>query len=168
MPTRLHTFSFSAALISFAVSPLAQAKTVLIGSNSADGFTIGMTKKQLERTRKDVTFGEDLGEGCLMGEVKNKPLTLMIENNALARIYFNDPSYVTSKGLHFGSTEKSVKAAYGKALKIETHHYDDAGHYLTLPAAAKGIFMRFETDGKLVNNFSIGNKQAIEYVEGCL
>ena len=144
-------------------------KTIEIGESEVDGFKIGMTKTQIDRARKDVKYGEDInGDGeCIQAEVKNRPITLMLEKNILTRIYFHKSNYVTSKKIHLGSSEKAAIAAYGKALKVETHHYDELGHYLTLQGK-NGVALRFETDGKLINGFSIGTKSAIELVEGCL
>ena len=145
------------------------AKTMIIGDAEADGFKIGMTKAKIDRARKDVKYGEDInGDGaCIQAEVKNQPITLMLEKNVLTRIYFNGPTYATGKNIHIGSPEKAAIAAYGKALIVETHHYDEQGHYLTL-LGKKGIALRFETDGKVINGITIGTKAAIEYVEGCL
>ena len=142
-------------------------KTVVVGSSAAGGFKIGMTKAQIKLTRKPVIYGEDVNGGCVEARVKNQPITLMLENNIVTRIYLTDPSYITAKRIHLGSTEQSAIAAYGTPLKIEPHHYDQNGHYLTL-FDRKGFGLRFETDGKVITTFSIGKKPAIEYVEGCL
>ena len=148
---------------------MAATKTIVIGDAEVDGFKIGMSKTQIDRTRKDVKYGEDINGdgGCIQAEVKNRPFTLMLEKSILTRIYFHKSNYVTSKKIHLGSSEKAAIAAYGKALKVETHHYDELGHYLTLQGK-NGMALRFETDGKLINGLSIGTKTAIELVEGCL
>lgn len=148
---------------------LAANKTTIIGNAGVDGFKIGMTKAQIDHTRTDVKYGEDVNGGgeCIMAAVKNKPITLMLEKGLLTRIYFDDPSYATPKKIHIGSTEKQALNAYGKALTVEGHKYDETGHYLTLQSK-QGIATRFETDGKVITSFSIGTKDAIELVEGCL
>lgn len=161
--------AFCGAILLAPSIALAANKTTIIGNAEVDGFKIGMTKAQIDRTRKDLKYGEDINGGgaCIMAEVNNKPITLMLEKGVLTRIYFNDPTYATSKKIHIGSSEKQALAAYGKSLKVEHHKYDENGHYLTLQSK-QGIATRFETDSKVVNSISIGTKTAIEYVEGCL
>ena len=89
------------------------------------------------------------------------------ERGVLTRIYFNDATYATPKNIHIGSTEKPALTAYGKAIKVEIHKYNQNGHYLKR-LGRNGIVLRFETNGKLIISLSIETISAIEYAEGCL
>ncbi len=166
---RTAQMAFCGAILLTPSIALAANNTTIIGNAKVDGFKIGMTKAQIDLTRKDVKYGEDVNGGgeCILAEVKNKPITLMLEKGVLTRIYFYDQTYATSKKIHVGSSEKQALAAYGKALTVEGHKYVETGHYLTLQSK-QGIATRFETDGKVITSLSIGTKDAIELVEGCL
>lgn len=161
--------AFYGAILLAPCVAVASGNTKIIGYAEADGFKIGMTKAQIDRTRKDVRYGEDINSGgeCIIASVKNKPINLMLEKGVLTRIYFNDATYATPKNIHIGSTEKQALTAYGKAIKVEIHKYNQNGHYLTR-LGRNGIVLRFETNGKLISGLSIGTISAIEYVEGCL
>ena len=117
-PSRVTLAAVCCAIFLAPSSAMTAAKTIIIGEAEADRFKIGMIKAQIDRARKDVKYGDDInGDGaCIQAEVKNQPITLMLEKNVLTRIYFND--YTIAKNIHIGSLEKAAIAAYGKALKV--------------------------------------------------
>jgi hypothetical protein len=166
---KLWKFGFIALLLTSS-SVSANEQSIVIDKSGVDGITIGMPKKEIDRTRSDITYGgkdvEEYTEGCIEGSVKNKGLEILIEEGLVTRIYIYNSRYVTDKGIKVGSTEQEAIAAYGKLLKSEPHKYDEKGHYLSVIDKNGKGFM-FETDGKKIKEVSIGKLPSLEYVEGC-
>lgn len=77
---------------------------------------------------------------------------------------YGESTYQLESGLGIGATEEDVFEAYPEA-EAEAHTYDEEGQYLTVQDGEFGI--RFETDGTLVEQISVGGYQAIQYSEGC-
>jgi hypothetical protein len=70
----------------------------------------------------------------------------------------------TREGIHVGSSEAELLAAYGSRLTREENPYDGVDYYVwTRPD--RGI--KFAASNGMVKGISSGSK-AIEYVEGCL
>jgi len=98
-----------------------------------------------------------------------KGVFLMVEDGRVTRIGLGEGATVrTDKGLGVGSTERQVRAAYGSALKVEAHAYEDApAHYLTFKDRKSGRGIKYSTDAKgIVNEIDAGGA-SIEYIEGC-
>jgi len=103
-------------------------------------------------------------------------INYMIKDGHIARIDVGDAAHErsiikTAEGVGLGSTERAVKKAYGRALKVEPHPYGDGDpdgwHYLVIdePGHKRGII--FETDGRKVTSFRAGEYPALGYIEGC-
>ena len=70
--------------------------------------------------------------------------------------------------MHVGSLVTEVKQRFGRRLVDEPHHYSGPeDRYLTL-ALTPEVAVRFETSGTKVDNFYVGYKPQVQYVEGCL
>lgn len=78
-------------------------------------------------------------------------------------------SYIGSRpnteGIHVGSPEPDVRAAYGTALEETPHVYVPGGHYLRYTNG--GFAYVFETDGSVVTAIHAGDPDVVGYVEGC-
>jgi hypothetical protein len=73
---------------------------------------------------------------------------------------------MTPEGIHVGSSESALAAAYGKALRKVPNPYNESGvDYLLWTAPDRG-FLFGVYRGKVVE-IRVGG-QAIQYVEGCL
>ena len=153
----------------FAMVPISfanAADTMRITSNEVAGFKIGMKKSEITAKYPKLKFGEGLGEGCSMAKVKEKNIDLMLEDQVLTRIYIENPTAITAKNIHVGSTRKQTIKAYGKALKVEERGADEIANHLTLHDR-QGLALRFDTDGKIITEISIGTETAIGLMEGC-
>lgn len=140
-----------------------------------------MTRAQVSKVLDVELEGEAFdSEGTcqeLVGAADALPgLFFMFERGKLTRITVTEPSAVaTPRGMHVGSTIQEVRKAYGRGLKAEPHHYEDApNEYLTFPAEYLTFWLkpdhsgvRFEMDmqGK-VESIHAGTS-SIHYVEGC-
>ena len=127
-----------------------------------------MTKDQVRALEKNtVEFSEEVTEGCLEANITGRKIDLLFEENILQRISTDNPIFRTAKNVGVGSTEAEVKAAYGRALTIVPHTYDEDGHYLKV-IDKTGFGFMFETNGVQVTSMHVGKSPALEYVEGCL
>jgi len=129
-----------------------------------------MSKADLDGLGMKLTyFPPDEGEVgiyCTDVEVAELKLSLIVEDGVLSRIYFFKPDYATQSGIKVGDPEKKVRTAYGKALKIERHAYNE-GFYL-FKLNKQGVGLLFETDRGIISSISIGRRPTIGYIEGCL
>ena len=103
----------------------------------------------------------------------------MAQDGVVTRIEFSNASILTEKGIHVGSTEAEVLAAYGKQVRAEPHQYQAApAQYLTVwfenppkegdyaeSRTARGI--KFETNEQRVVTSIYAGDTSILYVEGC-
>lgn len=91
----------------------------------------------------------------------------MFEQGRLRRIDISTQRVSTVNGVGVGSPISRVKAKYGSRVKDEPHHYSGPeDRYLTV-ALSPTIAIRFETSAGRVSNFYVGEKQQVQYVEGC-
>ena len=107
-------------------------------------------------------------------------LGFMFEDGVLTRIDLFDPNSrnqppapmqaVTERGIKIGDTIAKAKAAYGSTLQITPHPYlEDAGSYLTVsPEQDSQHGIVFETEGQTITSLRVGNKNSVQYIEGCL
>lgn len=108
-------------------------------------------------------------QGCFyLASDKYPGIAFMFENEKLRRIDIRTDKFSTQDGIRVGTRADLVKQHYGKRITDEPHHYTGPeDRYLTLnlnPAIA----VRFETNAGKIDNFYVGFKAQVEYVEGCL
>lgn len=89
---------------------------------------------------------------------------VMVADKKLVRIDVDSGATPTTEGIHIGSTEAQIKAAYPDAV-VTPHKYTN-GHVFTVdvPGGGKAVF---ETDGAKVKRYHIGLMPQVEWVEGC-
>ncbi len=106
---------------------------------------------------------------------RDSNISYMMHHGRIVRIDIGPPGegkkptpVQTVEGLGIGSTERELRAAYGRRVKIGPHPYGDANdHYYVLDAPGKRRGIIFETwDGK-VSEFRVGTYPAVQYIEGC-
>jgi hypothetical protein len=126
---------------------------------------VGMNLSQLNAALKE-HFAQD-NEPCFYVDTKRHPgIGFMIQHGRVTRVDVTNRSISTTEGIRIGDTEARVTKVYGNKLQIEPHHYVNDGHYLTMYNSRYGI--RFETEKGKVTGFYAGDKNAIQYIEGCL
>jgi hypothetical protein len=94
---------------------------------------------------------------------------MMVEGQRLVRLEVTSGTTPTAEGARIGDTEARIQQLYPGRVTVGPHKYTD-GHYLTVrPAAASDTthLLVFETDGKVVERFRVGQRPQVEYVEGC-
>jgi hypothetical protein len=131
---------------------------------------IGMTTAQLNTALHEtfvVPKDEDSQACFYVYPARHTDVALMLEKGYVTRVDLTQPQLSTADGIHMGDAESLITQKYGPKLKIEPHHYDDNGHYLTLlsPDGKNGI--RFETISGTITSIYAGQLHAIAYVEGC-
>lgn len=115
-------------------------------------------------------LGDD--ESCVMGSFGDPAadgVTVLGGDGRVRRIDISAPSRIrTDAGIGIGSSESEVKAAYPGEIEVQPHEYDPDGHYLVYrPADTNDRMMIFETDGRSVTTFRVGDDEFTPYVEGC-
>ncbi|MEO5799691.1 MAG: hypothetical protein ABIZ70_07050 [Gemmatimonadales bacterium] len=98
-----------------------------------------------------------------------KGVTAMIILDTIVRFDIDSAGILTTEGAGVGDTEARIKELYQGQLKVQPHKYTGpTGHYLVVSPAGDALHrIIFETDGKKVLNYRVGNRPAVELVEGC-
>jgi hypothetical protein len=132
----------------------------------------GMSIAQAE-TALGERFTDGAGEGCRYVRTPGMPTALrfMAEGRRIVRADIDSSGVRTRSGAAVGMTETQVRALYPGRIRTEPHKYTGPeGHYLVYePREASDSSYRliFETDGRLVLNYRVGLRPAVDYVEGC-
>jgi hypothetical protein len=130
-----------------------------------------MTGKRFARAlNESMTEPQDPNDrGCFYLESRKFPgVAFMFQDGRLRRIDIRSDKVATSDGIRVGTTISDVKGRYGSRIVDEPHHYSGPeGRYLTLNLNSK-MAIRFETADGRIDNFYLGNKAQVQYVEGCL
>lgn len=134
---------------------------------------VGMTVAEAEKAskmklREDETATSE-PEGChyASNEDALPGVGFMVEGRKVVRIDINSGVYRSVGGVQIGMTEQDVKKRHPN-IRTEEHHYDPAGHYLSLASKDQRYGIVFETDGKVVTNYRSGERESVAAVEGCL
>jgi hypothetical protein len=164
------------ALTSFVVTVLGAAPVPQ--PLTADGWgelKIGMREAEaVSRFRLNVPSSDDgiSSEACreLTFPSGGPDLVVMTEKGRVTRISAHGKSPArTDRGFGIGSREADIRKAYGAALKVEPHKYDELpAHYLTAWTEPGRRGVRYETNQQgVVTAVHVGGR-SIQYVEGCL
>lgn len=153
------TYLLLPALVALAACASREVTPTTVGD-----WHIGMPAKQVSGLDTKLRDGE-VNDECIQISGDNHARLVMLQKGSVTRIDVLDKSYTTPEGIHVGSTEAEVKAAYGKRLTITPHKYREGGHYLSVISHGAGYV--FETNGKTVTRIRVGKLPALNYVEGC-
>lgn len=146
---------------------------VQVTANGIGPVKVGMSVASAEaalRTSLAAPVGSD-SSGCRYATWSGGPpgVRLMIERNEIVRIDVDSAAIPTSAGARVGDSEDRIEALYRGRVVGGPHKYTD-GHFLTVTPAdvADSAFrLIFETDGKQVTRYRVGQRPQVEYVEGC-
>ena len=97
-------------------------------------------------------------------------MSFMIENGVVVRADIDSAGPETAEGIGIGSPEDAIRAAYGQHITIQLHKYQwEAGwrYFIYLPPQDSANAIVFETDGKTVQNYRVGRRPQVQYVERC-
>jgi hypothetical protein len=177
------------ALIAFALSvPVAHAGEPhrITGATPLrlDGvgpIRIGMRLREAERASgmkftdpRDYKATDD-AKACAYVTLRHGPkdLSFMVLNGVIARMdVLTDATNRTMEGVGIGTRERDIRKIYrGAKIQVAPSHYEgeEGGHELTVAQPGRrNLRYFFATDRKKVVGMRIGQKTAVEYVEGCL
>lgn len=124
---------------------------------------------------------EDFGGACYFARVDGfEDLYFLITTDVppadpregiIGRASVTAPEWQTISGIHVGSTEAEVRAAYGANIVESPHEYVPGGKYLDFipsDAADAAFKLRFETDATgVVTEMHAGLEGPASYIEGC-
>jgi hypothetical protein len=163
-----------------AFQPLtAQSKMAV---NGIGPVRIGMPlTKAIDATQASwsVESAIDENNDCRYAHLENAPkgkdgypaLSFMVVDGIVVRAEVERRGITTVSGIGVGDSEQKVKDTYPGKITVETHPYDEKGHYLiytpTEPKDAK-FRLIFETDGKTVMSYRAGRVPEVRWIEGCL
>ena len=176
MPRRLTLLTLLAIAGSLAAAggsgatPAAASPNAPITSEGWGPLRVGMTWAQARRALPGMTRDLTMGEECYESTVRGQPgLYVMFEGGRLARVSAAEHSRVgTAAGVRVGQTEAQVRAAYGRRIVSEPHHYEEApARYLTVWTVRNQRGVRFETNHDRRVTVIHGGGPAIQYIEGC-
>lgn len=147
------------------------AEADVVGILGLGPATFGMSLQQFNRaTGAQAHAPTDVDEqSCFYAEAARwSGVSFMFVNRRLRRIDVRAEQPVTARGIGVGSSISQVKAAYGSSVVDEPHFYSGPqDRYLTVHLS-RSIAVRFETSDNRVDNFYVGGKKPVQYVEGCL
>jgi hypothetical protein len=154
-----------------AAAACAAGRTAAVTYRGLGPVQFGMTVVQFSHSVREAMSEPKNPEdrGCFYLESKRfTGVSFMFEDGKLRRIDVRTDKISTQDGIGVGTTVADVKRRYGVRLSDEPHHYSGPeDRYLTL-ALGPDIAVRFETSDAKVDNFYVGNKAQVQYVEGCL
>jgi len=137
----------------------------------ADGVRFGMPAADAMRALGDSATAVPT-TGCTYWRPANAPrgVSFMIEDGTVVRSDVDSGGAKTAEGIGIGSTEEAIRAAYGQHLTVQLHKYQwEAGwrYFIYLPPQDSSNAIVFETNGKTVQNYRVGRRPQVQYVERC-
>ncbi|MES2125181.1 MAG: hypothetical protein V4503_10895 [Gemmatimonadota bacterium] len=141
----------------------------------ADGFNGLKTGWPLARF--NTAIGEqlrpkyDISDQCDFVRPASFPagVMAMVVLDTIVRFDITQPGVLTAEGVGIGDSESRIQEVYAGMVATEPHKYTGpVGHYLVVTPPGDTLHrIIFETDGKTVLRYRVGNRPAVEYIEGC-
>lgn len=141
--------------------------------NSIGPIRVGMTVREASRAiGRPLIPDREQNEECFYVTPKGGPegVHFMVTDGRIARIDISSREFATVRDARIGDTEAYIKRLYPGQVRVSQHPYDERGHYLTvIPRDYKDRNYRiiFETDGRRVTGYRVGNLADVALIEGC-
>lgn len=159
------------AVSGFAAEPPRVSDTTRVSVNGIGSIRIGMSVGQARRASGVELVPEHapLNElDCYYVQPRSglRNIRLMVTDGHISRIDISNPNTRTLSGARIGMTEAEILRLYRGQVQVTPHKYDPIGHYLTVyPRSRRQVV--FETDGRMVKDYRVGQMPEVGYVEGC-
>lgn len=136
--------------------------------NGFGSVKVGMTIAQASQALgAKLVRGKGYEDACFYVDPKGiQGVRFMVTNGKIARIDVSSNKYATDKGAKIGDTEAGIKSLY-RGIKVYPNKYDEKKHDMEINSGDKKYLIIFETDGRRVTGFRVGNTEEVGYVEGC-
>lgn len=136
--------------------------------NGFGSVKVGMTIAQASQALgAELVRGKGYEDTCFYVDPKGiQGVRFMVTNDKIARIDVSSNKYATDKGARIGDTEARIKSLY-PGIKVYPQKYDEKKHDVEINSGDKKYLIIFETDGRRVTGFRVGNTEEVGYVEGC-
>lgn len=167
-----------AASLGLALPPVALAAgPTALASNqfTVDGtpnIRIGMRRAQVAAHIRPVGNMRSQGftaaesYACDTYNSRDGRVSVMIENGVVTSMVTSDSAFRTPSGVGVGTSLQALRAAYGRQLTRKPNPYnEDFDYFVRSPS---GNSLKFGMERGRVSVMTAGNRQAVEYVEGCL
>jgi hypothetical protein len=171
------------AFVAVLVTPSLAASDLLLTIDGVGNVRIGMTLRESGRTigaRISVPKdgGSDDPQECSYArraDGRDANISYMMHRNRIVRIDIGPTergqsvaAVRTAEGIGLGSSEKQLRQAYGRRVRVEPHPYGDANdHYYVLKDAGGRRGIIFETWDGRVSQFRVGRYPEVRWIEGC-
>jgi hypothetical protein len=110
-------------------------------------------------------------QACDYAFLPNLPagVGLMVFGDTVVRIDVDTTGVLTREGVGVGSSEGEVLERYAGKVRRDPRPYSGPeSHYLVVNAPGDSTFrIIFETDGKRVDGYRLGRRDAVDLIEGC-
>ena len=144
------------------------SKNYVVTFNGFGNVKVGMTPEQASQTLgTKLVRGDGYEDACYYVDApKLEGVRFMVTSGRIARIDIRGNKYATDKGAKIGDTEDKIKSLYPR-VQVQPNKYDEKKHDMEVYSADEKFLIIFETDGKRVTGFRVGNIEEVSYVEGC-
>ena len=141
---------------------------MVVTHNSFGNIKVGMTVAQASQALGTELVAPDGKSECYYVQPKQgfRGVGFMVISGKIARIDIASKEYATDKGAKIGDTEEKIKSLY-KGIRVFPNTYDETQNDMKVFSADENYLIIFETDGKIVTGFRVGQAEEVGWTEGC-
>lgn len=140
----------------------------VVTHNSFGNIKVGMTVAQASQALGTELVAPDGKGECYYVQPKQgfRGVGFMVISGKIARIDIESKEYATDKGAKIGDTEEKIKSLY-KGIRVFPQQYDEKRNDMEVFSADEKYLIIFETNGKVVTGFRVGQVEEVGWREGC-
>jgi hypothetical protein len=163
-----------------AVRPVQAKQAQILTSQGLGPVRVGMTVRQAglalgTKLKVDTDGDSDACRYAWRADGLDENVAYMVEGGRITRIDVFHPdktthpelSVLTTAGIGLGSSEESVRRAYGNGVKVKPSFYADSGLEFRVKDFHKQRGLFFAVYEGKVEHIRAGRIPSIDYVEGC-